>query len=200
MSFLLKKGDTYVKIKTGDNMSKETRKIPNKNYILVGVISVVTIIFLSYFTFWYKSNKEYYNNNSVMSGYLAEIQEDGIIDNLTNYVLDNPNTLLYVSFGNDVSIKDFENEFKYLISKHNISSDFIYIDLNLVSDKNFISNIQNNFLSEDLKNKNIKLDKQSNIFVFENGKIVDVLYNSKQTIDLEDVQRFLIKHGVIEND
>lgn len=184
----------------GDNMSKEIRKIPTKNYIIVGIIATATIVVLGYFVFWYKNNQEYYKNNSVMSGYLSEVQEDGIIDNLTNYVLDNPNGLLYISFGNDSSIKNFENDFKNLIGKYNIKSNFIYVDLNSVTDKNFIKNIQENFFSTDLKNKNINLTKQSNIFVFENGNIVDVLYNSKQQINLDDVKRFLEKHEVIEND
>ena len=181
-------------------MKKEVRKIPKKNYVFVCLILLVTIIFLGYFTFWYKSNQEYYKNNSVMSGYLSEIQENGVIDNLTNYVLDNPNTLLYVSFGNDSSVKGFEDEFKRLIVTKNISSNFIYIDLNYVTDKNFVSNIKNSFFSEELKNKNLKLEKQSILFVFEGGKIVDVLYSNRQNINLADVTRFLIRHEVIEND
>ena len=181
-------------------MKKDVRKISKKNYVLVGLILVVTVIFLGYFTFWYKSNQEYYRNNSVMSGYLSEIQENGVIDNLTNYVLDNPNTLLYVSYGNDSSVKRFEDEFKRLIVTKNISSNFIYIDLNYVTDKNFVLNIKNSFFSEELKNKNLKLEKQSNIFIFENGKIIDVLYGNRQNISLTDVTRFLIRHEVIEND
>ena len=181
-------------------MKKDVRKISKKNYVLVGLILVVTVIFLGYFTFWYKSNQEYYRNNSVMSGYLSEIQENGVIDNLTNYVLDNPNTLLYVSYGNDSSVKRFEDEFKRLIVTKNISSNFIYIDLNYVTDKNFVLNIKNSFFSEELKNKNLKLEKQSNIFILENGKIIDVLYGNRQNISLTDVTRFLIRHEVIEND
>lgn len=184
----------------GDDMSKEIRKIPKKNYVLVCIISAITVLFLGYFTFWYKSNQEYYKNNSIMSGYLSEIREEGVIANLTNYVLDNPSNLLYVSFGNDSSVKDFENEFKDLINKHNVSSNFIYIDLNIVNDKNIMVDIQENFFDEDLKNKNIIVERQSNIFVFENGKIVDVLYTSKSNINLNDVKRLLLKHEVIEND
>ena len=140
------------------------------------------------------------NNNSIMSGYLAEIREDGVIENLTSYLIDNPDTLLYVSYGNDASVKDFENEFKKLLDEYNISSNFLYIDLNSVSDKNFVSKLKDNFFSENLNNKNINLYRQSNIVIFESGKIKDVLYNSKENINLIDVKLFLIRHGVIEND
>jgi len=198
MSFLLKKYKVCAKMKTGDSMKKELRKVPQKNYVIVVIISIATMLILGYFAFWYKNNKEYYENNSIMSGYLAEIQEDGIIDNLTNYLIDNPNTVLYMSFGNDASVKEFEYEFKVMIDEYNLSSQFIYIDLNLVNDKNFISSIQNQFFDEKLQNLN--LEKQSNIFLFEEGKVVDVLYSSEQTINLFDVKRFLIRHEVIEND
>lgn len=200
MSFLLKKKEACVKMKSGDNMKKSELKIPTKNYVLASIISILTVFVLCYFVFWYKSNQEYYQNNSIMSGYLSEIKENGVIENLNNYLLDNPDSFLYVSFGNDSSVKDFEIEFKNLIDKNNISSNFIYVDLNAIEDKNFIEKIQNNFFSEELKNKNIKLLKQSNIFVIENGKIIDVLYNSKQTINLRDVKQILIKYEVINYD
>lgn len=179
-------------------MKNELREIPKKNYIFVGIISVVTIFALVYFAFWYKNNKKYYDTESILSGYLAEIQEEGIIDNLTNYLIDNPNILLYISFGNDSSTKEFENEFKDLINKHNIISEFIYIDLNLITDKNFVSDMKSTFFSDKLKN--INLEKQSNLLLFENGKVANVLYSSKQQINIADVERFLIRHGVIKND
>lgn len=187
-------------MKTGDRMSKQIRKVPIKNYVIVGLISVITFLLLGYFVFWYKNNLEYQNNNSIMSGYLSEIQEDGVIENLTSYLIDNPNMLLYMSYGNDASVKDFENEFKKLIDEHNISSNFLYIDLNSITDKNFVSKLKDSFFSQSLNNKNIDLHKQSNIFLFESGQIEDVLYNSKEKINLIDVKIFLMKHGVIEND
>ena len=181
-------------------MRKEIRNIPKKNYVLVGIISVVTFLILGYFTFWYQNNLEYYNNISVMSGYLAQIQEDGVIENLSNYLVDNPNTLLYVSFGNDASIKDFENHFKDLISHYNINSEFIYIDLNQINDKQIMSKIEEKFFTDVLKKNNFDLKNQSNIFLFRDGMVEDVLYISKQIINLADVTRFLIKNEVIEND
>lgn len=181
-------------------MTNNVKKIPLKNYILVIIISIFTILILGYFVFWYKSNEKFYMENSVMSGYLSEINEESAIENLSNYVLDNPDTFLYVSFGNDSTVKDFELKFKDFIKTENIRSNFIYLDLNLINDKKFIINIKNSFFSEELKNNEISLEKQSNIFVFKNGKIIDVLYTSKQTINLFDVNRFLIKYGAIEND
>ena len=46
-------------MKAGDRMSKNSRKIPAKNYAIIGLIAVITFVFLGYFVFWYKSNLEY---------------------------------------------------------------------------------------------------------------------------------------------
>lgn len=181
-------------------MVKSESKIPSKNYFIVILISLFTLVITCYLAFWYQNNQEYYKNNSVMSGYLSEIGEEAIIENISNYVIDNPDCILYISFGNDQSIKNFENEFKNFINKYEIESEFIYADLNLISNKNFMTELQEQFFSDVLKNSNMELNKQSNLFIFENGKVVDILYFSKKTIKLDDVKAFLVEHEVINND
>lgn len=181
-------------------MENKARTIPRKNYILAGIICVLTIIIASYLAFWYKSNKEYNENNSIMTGYLLEIGEDEVILNLTNYVLDNPNTILYMSYGNDATVKDFEKEFKNVINEYNIKASFIYIDLNMISNKKFSSELKDTFFSEELINKGIEVLKQPNLFIFEDGKIIDVLYSAKQQINIDDIKRYLTSKEVINND
>lgn len=176
------------------------KKIPKKNYIIVGIISVLTFVTVGYFAFWYTETKEYDTNNSIMTGYLSEIGEDAIVVNLNNYILDNPNIALYMSYGNDSSIKDFENEFKNFINENNIKQSFIYIDLNRVDDKNFINDFKDNFFADELKKKNVEVRKQPNLFIFKDGKIESVLYYTKQLINMVDVKTYLEKQEVIEND
>lgn len=176
------------------------KKVPKKNYIIVAIMSILTFVIAGYFAFWYTENKEYNENNSIMTGYLLEIGEDEILVNLSNYLLDNPNTVLYMSYGNDSSVKDFENEFKEFINKNNIKQSFIYIDLNRVDDKNFINDFKNNFFNNELKNKNFEVRKQPNLFIFKEGKVENALYYTKQSINMVDVKIYLENQEVIEND
>lgn len=175
-------------------------KVSKKDYLIVGVISILTFVVVGYFAFWYTETREYNENNSIMTGYLLEIGEEEVINNLDNYILDNPNTVLYVSYGNDTSVKDFEKEFVDYINKENIKSLFIYIDLNRISDKNFINDFKNKFFSTDLKDKNVEINKQPNLFIFKNGKIENMMYFTKQNIKIADVKNYLEEQGVIEND
>lgn len=176
------------------------KKIPRKNYIIVGIISVLTVVLVGYFAFWYKETKEYVENNSIMTGYLSEIGEDQLIDNLSNYILDNPNAVLYVSNGNDLSLKDFEKEFKMYINDNNIKQTFVYIDLNKVKNKKIVDEFKDNFLSTKLNFYDIELDRQPNLFVFEDGKIQSALYYTRHLINMDDVKLFLRNEGVVEND
>ena len=176
------------------------RKTPKKNYIIVGIISILTIIIVGYFTFWYKETKEYNDNHSIMSGYLLEMGEDEVIVNLSNYVLDNPDAVLYISYGNDIEVKEFENEFKKFIHQNDIKQLFIYIDLNRIKDKKFINDFKNTFFDEELKNKNVVIEKQPNIFIFKDGKVESALYYTKQKINMMDVKSYLENKEGVEND
>ena len=174
------------------------KKIPQKNYVITAVISILTFTIVGYFAFWYTEIKEDSHNNSIMTGYLLEIGEASLIDNLNNYLLDNQNTVLYMAYGNNISVKNFEDEFKQFINDYNIKQSFIYIDLNKVEDKKFISEFKNNFFAEKLMNKEVV--KQPNLFVFKEGKIDSILYYVKQPINITDVKIFLENEGIIEND
>lgn len=176
------------------------KKIPRNNYVVAAIISILTFVIVGYFAFWYTETKEYSDDNSVMTGYLLEIGEESLMDNLNNYLLDNPNTVLYMTYGSNITVRNFEVEFKQFINDNNIKQSFIYIDLNKVEDKKFILEFKNNFFIEQLKNKNIEVEKQPNLFIFKEGKIHSMLYYTTQAIHMSDVKIFLENEGIIEND
>lgn len=176
------------------------KQIPKRNYILVFIICIVTLVTVGYFTYSIKKHQSIKVEPSVLSGYLLELGEKEIMTNLSNYVLDNPDTILYVSYGNDKYLTQFEKEFKELIKEYNIKNSFVFVDLNMVSSKNFLSDLRNSFFSDDLNNNYIKLERQSNMFLFNDGKIVKLLYYAEQKINIEDVIKFLKREEIIGND
>lgn len=175
-------------------------KIPRKNYILVIVICLTTLIITSYLTYLYKKNEKTIVEPSVLSGYVLELGEKEIMNNLENYVLDNPDTVLYVSYGEGKYLNNFENELKDLVKSYNIKSELVFLNLNLVSNRNFLNDLKEKFFSADLNNNYIKLEKQPNLFLFKGGKIVKVLYYAENKINIDDVKKFLINEEVIKND
>ncbi len=167
---------------------------------MVVIICILSIIVVSYFTYVIKKQQSIKIESSVLTGYLLELGEKEIINNLTSYVLDNPDTILYVSYGSDKYLTQFEEEFKDLINEYNLKNNFVFIDLNTVTNKNFLNDLRNNFFSKDLNNNYIKLERQSNMFLFKNGEISKLLYYAEQKINIDDVRKFLTSEGFIQND
>lgn len=174
--------------------------VPKKNYILVAILCFATLFFVSYFTYVTKKKQSVIIEPSVLSGYVLELGEKEIMTNLANYTVDNPETILYVSYGDDTYLTKFEREFKELLKDYNLKSNFVFVNLNAMSNKNFLNELRERFFSDDLNNNYIKLERQANMFLFKNGKIVKVLYYAEQRINIDDVKKFLLSEGIIEND
>jgi len=172
----------------GDKM--KNRDIPLKNYVILFVISVLTVILVFYLVSWYNASKEYYQNNSILSEYLSELKSDEI----SSYLIDNPEVVIYYASAKDSSIKDFEKEFKKLIEDMEIKDDIIYIDSSKTENINFV--IQLNKVSD---NK-IESVVVPNLIYIKDSKVNQILNFDESTINKRDVRNFLIKCGVITND
>ena len=81
------------------------KKIPAKNYIILAVVVLFTVISVFYARSWYLTTKEYENKNSVIKEVALEINQSEI----SNYTLENPKFILYVSSGQNQDIKPFES-------------------------------------------------------------------------------------------
>ena len=174
--------------------------IPRKNYLLVVVICLATLIVVTYLTYICKKNQAIKVEPSILSGYVLELGEKEIMTNLSNYALDNPGFVLYVSYDSSKNLNEFEEQLKDLVKEQNIKSNLVFANLNLIANKNFLNELKDNFFSDDLNNNYIKLEKQPNMFLFKNGKIIKVLYYAEHKIDIEDVKKFLFNERIIKND
>ena len=92
------------------------KEIPYKNYIILILVFLATIVAVFYVRDWYNTTKAYYAQNSVMTKVIREIKSEEI----SNYILENQRFILYVSSGQNSQIKDFEDEFKNLIQNLDI--------------------------------------------------------------------------------
>lgn len=168
----------------------KNRKIPIKNYIIMLFITIVTILLVFYLVSWYNASKEYYQNNSIMTSYLSEIKDV----ELSSYLIDNPDTVIYYASGKDESIKDFEKEFKKLIEKYEIKDQIVYVDASKEENSAFISNLR------ELNNEKITFSDGNNLFCIKEGKIAKALFENSDVLDKRQARNFLIKCGVITND
>lgn len=170
------------------------KEIPRKNYLIY--LSVCLATFLLLFLFINRVRTMNIEKKSVLTGFLYEITDDNILDNLESYAIDNSNFFLYISNHNNSS--DFDMEFKQFIIDYSLKDNVIYLNGWNKLSSNFVKSFKSRMFSSDLNDVSIIALRQSNIYEFKNGKVVRILYKQKEKINMTDVRDFM--NEVITND
>lgn len=148
------------------------RKIPFKNYVILGLVFLFTIGVVFYARDWYNTTKEYYMQNSVMKDAIREIKGD----ELSNFILENQKFILYVASGKNMEIKDFENKFKDLIQDMDLNDLVLYMNLDDVDSNRLYDSLKSYAFDSKVKNQ-INSNSMASMYVFTDSKITDVLSN-----------------------
>lgn len=147
------------------------KKIPLKNYFILILVILLTILAVFYMRDWYNTSKEFYAQNSVMTKVVREIKNDEI----SNYILENQKFILYVSSGRNTNIKSFEDEFKNLIQKMDLGENVLYMNLDEVDVSDFYNSLNSYASSTKVKNQIVSSD--ASMYVFTDGKLTMLLNN-----------------------
>ena len=157
------------------------RKIPLKNYVILGVIVIITMFILSYFYMWVDAYKESKISISIMDKYMEVIN----YNELDNYVVENPNTIVYVSVLEDEKIREFEKQLKNKYKSNVIEKDVLYMNItDDVKDKNIKKEMINKYFINNLNITNVPC-----VLVFEDSKLKFVYSVSDNGYDID---RFVI--------
>lgn len=145
------------------------RNIPVKNYFIVLVISILTLVALFLSCNYYKNYQKYQDETNSPISTLSEIKGD----ELNNYLVENHNIMLYLSNNYD---NELEKEFVKKLEKKEYISDVVYINTSEL-DQNFYDNLTNYF------EENVTFNKENHtLLIVKNGKIVKVLNINKDTV------------------
>lgn len=104
---------------------KKEKEIPLKNYILLSIVLILTIVVVIYFFLWKNTYEKNKLQTPILDDYLLVIN----YNELNNYLVENKDAIIYVSKLNDESIRLFENKFKNIINKNNLNNKILYLDL-----------------------------------------------------------------------
>lgn len=173
----------------------KNKSIPKKNYLFLFLLVVGVVGLTFYLASWYKTIDDYYENNSILSKVVAEIDSE----TFSSFLLDNPDTVVYISSSADASVKGFEKQFKKMIVDNNLTNNIYYFDINKEINEDGLTILYDKYVSSTFKKKISKV-VAPNLVRFKSGEIVDVMYYKNYDITKKDVQKFLDRNELLNND
>ncbi|UKI27571.1 MAG: hypothetical protein L6V91_02915 [Bacilli bacterium] len=113
-----------------------------KNYIILALVLIITIIGVIYIFMWYSSKEKSKLELPILDDYIMPIN----YNELNDYIVENKDAVIYTSVLNDVNIRLFENKFKNVIIKNNLNSSILYLDLtNEINDNNVLLKMEKKY-------------------------------------------------------
>lgn len=167
---------------------KKEKEIPLKNYILLSIVLILTIVVVIYFFLWKNTYEKSKLQIPILDDYLLVIN----YNELNNYLVENKDAIIYVSKLNDESIRLFENKFKNIINKNNLNNKILYLDLTEELK-------ENNIVKEINKKYGKEMTEVPTIVIIKDGKISSS-YNIKENkYNIKLLEKYLEKEDVIND-
>ena len=164
-------------------MKEELRRVPLKNYIILGIVLLASVLLVYYLYMWYDAYNDTKLNRPILDKYMEVIN----YNELNNYLTENPNTIIYVSVLENQKIRNFEKEFRKEFRNSNITIDILYMDItNDVKDKSVKEKLQNNYSI----NSSSILDVPA-IIVIDGGNLKSIYSISKDNYNIENIREFI---------
>lgn len=152
------------------------REIPRKNYIYLGLLTIIVILIC--FLLMNAYNK---NSNKIYESVVKEVVSEIKYDDLENYLQENPDVVIYI-YDNTKKVNSvLEKDIKELLTKYHVQQYFVYME------------------KSELLARDYDLNSNNPIFIaYKDGKVSEIL--SKKEYKIKDIRNFLIRNEVIEND
>lgn len=167
--------------------SKNTnKKIPIKNYMILGIIIIITLLASMYLFSWYRQ----YTDNKVSEPVITNTLREVEYNNLNTVLKERDVLIMYMCTTDEDICRSFEKKFASYVKDNNLTEEIVYLNLGYSSDENgLLDKVYNNYKSDDLVKK---VYSYPTLLIFNQGKIVDVLSSSgKNTITIDQVEDFL---------
>ena len=161
--------------------NEENKRIV-RNYLLLVLLFVGSIVLVLYFCELYKVSDEERKKVPIINGALQEIYSN----DLEHYVMDNPSTIIYMCTANGDVCRNFERDFIKFLKKKQYSQ-LIYLNLTDLNQEEFLNVFNTTYHYKK------QLTSYYPAFVFfEDGKVKSILQGTeKNPLTITKVKQFL---------
>lgn len=167
---------------------KKEKEIPLKNYILLSIVLILTIVVVINLFLWKNTYEKSKLQTPILDDYLLVIN----YNELNNYLVENKDAIIYVSKLNDESIRLFENKFKNIINKNNLNNKILYLDLTEELK-------ENNIVKEINKKYGKEMTEVPTIVIIKDGKISSSYNIKENNYNIKLLEKYLEKEDVIND-
>ena len=157
------------------------REIPKKNYFILFIVIVLSLLIAFYFRKWYKAYEDSYLSKSIVGNYLFQIN----YKELDNYLVENQSAIIYVSKVGNEKIRNFEKKFINAINQNDLKNKILYLDLS-----NYKGDTNDKYTINDMN-----ITSVPNISVFKNGKLDDIYFIDVDRYSMEKIISYLVLNG-----
>lgn len=167
-------------------MKSKDKSIPVKNYVILGIIIIVTLLACMYIFAWCKQ----YEDNKVTTPVITSTIREVEYNNLDSVLRERDVLIMYMCTTSEGVCRSFEKKFASYIKDNNLTEEIVYLNLGFEKDDTGLLNkVYNNYKSDTLVKK---MYEYPTIVIFNQGKIVDVLSsNAKDKLNIKQVKEFL---------
>lgn len=160
------------------------REIPLKNYIILGLVVLLTLGLVYYFYLWYITYEESKLNETIIDRYLEVIN----YNELNDYIVENRNAMIYTSVLEDNNIRKFEIKFKNIVVKNALKDKILYMDMtDIFKDKIKYTELRNSYQINNYNITNVPC-----ILVFKDAKLVDIYSIKDNDYNTDNVLNYII--------
>lgn len=160
---------------------EEIRVIKPKNYIILAIIFIFTLILVVGFRQWYISYKNYELSISVLKDKLNEVT----IEELDTYLAENLDAILYIEVSEDENSREVAEKLFDIVKEKSLTERVVYLNISSVKDKEkFLREFSTKYSDE------INLEYYPALVLFYEGKIESyVSRNKNQTLNIGDIEQ-----------
>lgn len=155
------------------------KQIDVKNYVIYAILVVCTMLIVFYLGSWYQKTNSNIEEKAIISSVLSEVKKN----ELGNYLVENPNTILYVI--TDVNSEEQE-VLKEVVTEYNLRDSILFLTLK--------EKEKSSFEKDYLEKTKVSYP---NLLVFEEGKYITSFQDSYTLFTKDNFVSFLKNYGVI---
>lgn len=167
---------------------KKEKEIPLKNYILLSIVLILTIVVVINLFLWKNTYEKSKLQTPILDDYLLVIN----YNELNNYLVENKDAIIYISKLNNENIRLFENKFKNIINKNNLNNKILYLDLTEELK-------ENNIVKEINKKYGKEMTEVPTIVIIKDGKISSSYNIKENNYNIKLLEKYLEKEDVIND-